>query len=231
MCKYSMISFLTITYQRKHLLEEAIYSFLNQKNLNESDEMVIINDNKNVEYILNHPNIKIVNLKERFASIESKYHYGYTECKNDYIYRLEDDDLLARNALNLSKETIKENPVYEIYRSSTHYYFVDNKFKGISGNYNTGVIYTQKYLKKLVCNDMTYLEDMRTFGNYKAKVFTSFKNSTMIYRWGMNTYHISGMGNRTNKEIYDWAEKLCIKENGIINLNPHFDHDYYKMIE
>ena len=78
---------------------------------------------------------------------------------------------------------------------------------------------------------MTYLEDMRTFGNYKAKVFTSFKNPTMIYRWGMNTYHISGMGNRTNKEIYDWAEKLCIKENGIINLNPHFDHDYYKMIE
>ena len=51
-----MISVLTLTYKRPILLEEAIQSFLEQ---NRADcEMVIINDNPEVDYVFNHPNVK-----------------------------------------------------------------------------------------------------------------------------------------------------------------------------
>ena len=65
-----MISVLTLTYKRHHLLEEAIQSFLSQEL--EGCEMVIINDNKDVDYIYEHPNVRVINHKERFPSISSK---------------------------------------------------------------------------------------------------------------------------------------------------------------
>ena len=43
-----MISVLTLTYKRHHLLEEAIQSFLAQENPPEC-EMVVINDNAEVD--------------------------------------------------------------------------------------------------------------------------------------------------------------------------------------
>ena len=54
-----MISVLTLTYGRKTLLEEAIQSFINQND--DQSEMVIINDEQNVHYNINHPNVNIIN--------------------------------------------------------------------------------------------------------------------------------------------------------------------------
>ena len=65
--EFNMISVLTLTYQRHHILEEAIESFLRQDFSGES-EMVIINDSPIVEYVFEHPKIRIINLKERFPS-------------------------------------------------------------------------------------------------------------------------------------------------------------------
>ncbi len=88
-----MISVLTLTYKRHHILEEAIESFLRQ-DINYPKEMVIINDNKDAEYIFDHPDVRIINLKDRFTSISEKLKWGFNQCKYDYIYRLDDDDLI-----------------------------------------------------------------------------------------------------------------------------------------
>ena len=69
-----MISVLTLTYQRHHLLEEAIYSFLSQ-DYKEECEMVVLNDSPDVEYVFDHPNIKIINHPTRFSSIGKKLEY------------------------------------------------------------------------------------------------------------------------------------------------------------
>lgn len=226
-----MISVLTLTYKRKHLLEEAIFSFINQKKLNESDEMIIINDNKDVEYIFEHPNIKIINLKKRFSSVELKFEYGYKQCNNDYIYRLDDDDLLLWNALDIVKYNIRENEGYDVYRNESHYYFLDNKFINISKNVNTGLVYKKKYLDRIIYEDKGNGEDYRITYNHNAKIFTSTKNLTMIFRWGMNTYHISGMGNKNNEKILNWTDSICKNEYGKIILNPHFKYNYYNLID
>jgi len=53
-----------------------------------------------------------------------------------------------------------------------------------------------------------------------------------LYRWGMNTFHISGMGQQTNEVILAHADKvLDSNTKGTLNLNPHFDNDYYTDIK
>jgi hypothetical protein len=226
-----MMSVLTLTYKRKQLLEEAIYSFLNQNNLESSDEMVIINDNKDVEYHFNHSNIKIINLKERFESISSKIEWGYKQCKCDYIYRLDDDDLLAPWAIENTKKDILNNPNYDIYRSEKVYYFVNNILQGTNGSVNNGNIYTKKYLDRIKFTDQSVGEDVYiTFENY-GKIYESKLKPTMIYRWGMGTYHISAINKKNNKELYDYIDSRYFHENGKLILNPHFKNDYYKIIE
>lgn len=234
-----MISVLTLTYQRHHLLEEAMESFIRQDFTGES-EMVIINDSPLVEYEFEHPKIRIINLKERFPSIGHKLKFGFNQCKYDYIYRLDDDDLLAPWALTHTCEDIISHPGYEIYRSSGHYYFEHNKFRGISGSVNNGNVYTKKYLSRIEIPETSVGEDYKMTFDFSAKIYESpHEQKTMIYRWGMSTYHLSGMGNVSNEAKNEWADRIVESvakerntgiEEGILVLRPNFQEDYYQQI-
>ena len=224
------ISVLTLTYKRYHILEEAIQSFLIQDYSGES-EMVIINDAPDVEYVYNHPRIRIINCKKRFSSIAAKLEYGYKLCNYEFIYRLDDDDLLSPWALNLTREYILNNPDYEVYRSDKHYSFVNNKFNSENGNVNNGNTYTKKYLDRIEFPNISFSEDvMITFGNNSKVVSVPSERHTMIYRWGSDTYHISGLGNIKNDEAFKKIDQIVLEEMGIIRLNPHFNYDYYSQL-
>jgi hypothetical protein len=224
-----MISVLTLTYKRHHLLEEAIQSFLSQNNLKDC-EMVIINDNPDVEYVFDHPMVKIINYKNRFSSISEKLKWGYRQCKYDYIYRLDDDDLLAPWALKNVQIDIEVNPGYDVYRSEGMYFFVNNKFEKESSNINNGNVYTKEYLNRIEWPDKSGNEDADITFNHNAKIYESKLKHTMIYRWGMNTFHISGMGIQSNETILNQADKVLDNTKGEIALKPHFDNNYYEQI-
>ena len=222
-----MISILTLTYGRKTLLEEAIYSFLQQDY--ENSEMVIINDEQNVHYNINHPNIRIINVTQRFESIGKKLEYGFNQCKYDHVYRLDDDDLLGPNALSIVKNYIQNNPDYDIYRSKIHYFFENNVYKKTGGSVNNGNIYSKNYIQKIKIPNKNFGEDSDITFNAIAKIF-QFDEPTMIYRWGMNTYHLSGMGDISNPQHYHWTDKLVEKNQGNIDLLPKFNDNYYKQL-
>lgn len=223
-----MISVLTLTYGRKKLLEEVIFSFLRQNS--DSSEMVIINDEACVFYKYDHPNIKIINLDKRFSSISKKLEWGFGHCKYDYIYRLDDDDLLAPDALKFVENQILQNPGYDVYRNQNHYFFQDNKFIGLKGNVNTGNVYTKNYLSRVNFKDKNFGEDVDITFGFGAKIHDSTKNPTMIYRWGMKTYHVSGMGDIGNEKTEKWVDRLIDNNKGEIILLPNFESDYYKML-
>lgn len=225
-----MISVLVLTYKRPHLLEEAVESFLRQEATVEC-EMVVINDNPEVDYVYNHNKVRIINHKERFSSISAKIEWGYKQCKHDYIYRLDDDDLLAPWALENVSLDIIEHPGYEIYRSSGFYFFVNNEFQEMNGNVNNGNVYTKDYFDRITFPDKSGNEDVDiTFGN-NAKIYESKLKNTMLYRWGMNTLHISGMGLQSNEVILAQADRVLDGRKGTINLIPNFKHNYYEQID
>ena len=223
-----MISVLTITYKRPHLLEEAMKSFLQQGVV--GAEMVIVNDNIEVDYVYDHPSIRIFNLKERFPSIAAKLEWGYKQCQNHYVYRLDDDDLLAPWALENVKQDILNNPGHEIYRSRGMYFFVNNEFQKEDSNINNGNVYSKSYLDRIKFPDKSGDEDADITFMHKANIYQSKLKHSMIYRWGMGTLHISGMGIQPNEVILARADEVLKEELGVIQLNPHFDNDYYSQL-
>lgn len=226
-----MISILTLTYKRHQFLEEAIHSYLVQQ-CDFPSEMVVINDNKDVEYVLDHPNVRIVNHKERFPSISAKLKWGMQQCKYDNIYRLDDDDLLAKDGLQKSCKYIIDNPGYDIYRSSGFYFFVNNEFHRWTSNINNGNIYTKQYIDRIEFPETSIGEDADiTFHKGGTWWEPKYKDATMIYRWGMGTLHISGMGVNSNSAILDYADEVLDNTKGVITLQPHFKHDYYGQID
>jgi glycosyltransferase involved in cell wall biosynthesis len=225
-----MISILTLTYKRPHLLEEAIESFLAQENPPES-EMVIINDNAEVDYIFDHPRVRIINHKERFPSISAKLQWGYQQCKGEYIYRLDDDDLLAPWALHNTQTDIDNNPGYDVYRSKGMYFFVNNIFERENSNINNGNVYTKEYLDRIEWPDTSIGEDADITFHKNGKIYESKLKHTMIYRWGMGTLHISGMGHQPNEVILAQADKVLDNRIGTIELTPKFLNDYYGQIK
>lgn len=225
-----MISVVTITYQRHHLLEEAIQSFLEQDYTGPS-EMVIVNDSPDVRYVINHPKIRIYNLDTRFDSITTKLKWGCEKAEGEFIYRLDDDDLLAPWALSSVADDIEKHPGHDIYRSSNQYFFVDNKFQKISSNINNGNVYSKAYLNRIKWPNKESGEDHNITFGHNGKIYESRKAPTMLYRWGMNTFHVSGKGKRPNDHILkDRDLHIKHKETGVITLSPEFLTDYYKQL-
>ena len=225
-----MISVLTLTYKRHHLLEEAIQSFLSQE-LPPECEMVIINDNPDVDYIYIHDRVRIINHKERFPSVSAKIEWGFQQCKYDYIYRLDDDDLLVPWSLNNVRMDIQNNPNHDVYRSKGMYFFVNNNFEGGNSNINNGNVYTKAYLERIKWPNTSSGEDADITFHNGAKVYESKLKNTMCYRWGMGTFHISGMGQQPNQVILDQADKVLDDTTGVIELHPQFLSNYYEQIK
>ena len=209
-----MLTVLTLTYQRHHLLEEALQSFLLQDI--RDCEMIILNDSPDVEYVFNHPKVRIINLKERFKTIGEKLEYGLL-LGGEHIYRLDDDDLLAKGALSKTKRAIKEFPSFDIYHPESAYYLNSNVFQGMMNNINTGNTYSKKFIKRVGVPKISVSEDLELTFKSGGEIYIT-PNPTMIYRWGMGTYHISATGVNEIK-----------KETGKIYLNPHFKNNYYEI--
>lgn len=224
-----------------HLLEEAVESFLRQDFAGES-ELVIVNDSDKVEYVFSHPRVKIYNVKNRFASIWEKLKFGIEQATYNHVYRLDDDDLLTPWALTNAYEDITLNPNHEIYRSNGHYFFADNVFRDVVDNVNTGNIYTKAYIERITqgMKDVHQGEDAIMTFHFNANIFKSVrKEKTMIYRWGMGTYHISGLGNVSSEEVQKRTDAIVEKisktknksiETGVLTLNPHFKNEYYTQL-
>jgi len=226
------ISILTLTYQRSWLLEEAIHSYLLQyERFKESSEMVIINDSPDVKYVFEHPNIKIINLDERFSSVGKKLEWGFTQCRYDWIYRLDDDDLLSPHALEINEMYRTLYPNKDILRDQKHYFFSHNQYQGLGDSINNGNCYKWNYLKKVgkIIDKSIGEDNWLTFHNNADIHIGDLGRYTMIYRWGMGVYHISGMGDKPNEEIYEITDRTNT-ESGVIKLNPHFREDYWSLL-
>ena len=224
-----MISVATLTYRRHQFLEEAIHSFLMQDFDCES-EMVVVNDCPDVTYEIDNDRIRIINLDKRFSSIGKKLEYGMKQCKFDYVYRLDDDDLLTPWGLSLSAKYIFENPNYDIYRCSSHYLYTNNIYEGIGGSVNNGNCYTKEYINRIEFPDKSIGEDSDITFGCDSKIFTIRTDKpSMIYRWGMGTTHISGIGNFDSEYVYSIVDSRST-EKGHIILRPHFNADYYSQL-
>jgi glycosyltransferase involved in cell wall biosynthesis len=96
--------------KRKHLLEEAIESFLRQDYPNK--ELILVNDAPGQVLVCDKPGVRIFNLSERFKTLGEKYNWAINACDGELICSFEDDDISLPHRLSFSAEQIEDYDYY-----------------------------------------------------------------------------------------------------------------------
>ena len=103
-----MISCICPTYNRlpyhRHLIEEAIESFLRQTYPNK--ELIVVNDCPGQELVCEAPGVRVVNVPERFANLGDKRNAGHQLAQGELFCPWDDDDISLPWRLSLSVELL-----------------------------------------------------------------------------------------------------------------------------
>ena len=241
--EYPFISCKMITYGRVDLLEESLYSFLNQDYPGRK-ELVIVNDYPMQKLEYDHPEVRIFNLDETFSTIGNKENFAVEQCQADIIAVWDDDDVALPNHLSNIAKWFKPNT--NILHWKRGIYYNEPDITAITWLGNSGIVYTKKAWEAIGRHpienagyDMTLIERLHRLG-YEGVVFAEPEDPSWFYMWGGRGYHMSGQGHDTGKgpnvvqrhSAYIEMERMLGKiPTGTIKLNPHWKHNYAKMLE
>lgn len=227
------------TYGRpRHVLENSIQCFLDQ-DYPGIKELVILNDCDEQEFIFDHPEVKIFNVKTRIKPIGAKFNSTIDLCTYDIIAMWEDDDVFLKHRLTYSVQRMKNGVFHTgdafwesapkiIQKTSnlfhsTHMY--TRQVYELAGKYDTD--------KDLCSLDVTFVERLRQKLGFYSQT-TEDKDIFYIYIWGgSDSYHSSGYGgNVTNvSDLNEIMVKSKISSNkveiGDIYLEPKLRYNYY----
>lgn len=85
------VSCICPTFGRSDFLQEAVYHFLSQSYPNK--ELIVINDNPNIQYVIPYKNVIVVNTNSIFPTLGEKRNYGIAMATGKYIVPWDDDDI------------------------------------------------------------------------------------------------------------------------------------------
>ena len=241
---YPFISAKCITYGRVDMLEESIYSFINQDYPGKK-ELIIVNDYPLQKLEYNHPEIKIYNLDETFATIGEKENYAMSKCLADIICQWDDDDIAMPNHLMNVAKYFKEDS--DLLHWEKGVFFNEPNISAITGLGNSGIVYSRKIWELIGGHplenagyDMTFVIKIKNFSKNIVLASPPDDEVSWFYMWGGRGYHMSGQGtdddNRPNviKRHSKYVEHLREKNlipTGIVKLNPSWKKDYLQLLK
>ena len=238
------ISCKCITYGRVDLLEEALYSFLNQEYYGDY-ELVIVNDYPLQKLHFDHPRVKIFNLDNTFDTIGEKENFAVSQCQYDIVAVWDDDDIAMSNHLsNIDKYFVDDSDLLHWQKGIL---FDSGEITAITSLGNSGIVYSKKIWKQLGGHpkenagyDMSFV--ISILNNSKNIVFASPPDDEVswFYYWANRSYHMSGLGadtpDRPNviQRHSEHIENLRLQGSiptGDIYLNPRWKQDYYQKLK
>lgn len=95
------VSCFCLTYGRPRLLEEAVYSFL-QQDYTGPKEMIVLNDYPDQVLTFDHPEVQVINLPKRFRSLGEKLNAAVALASHDLLFVWDDDDIYLPHRLSFS---------------------------------------------------------------------------------------------------------------------------------
>ena len=218
------------TYGRENLLPEAVQCFLDQDYAGEK-HLVILNDQPNIKYKFNHPEVTVINSDTRYKTIGEKRNGCSLAVDCDVILPWDDDDLHMAWRISLTVERMKNK-----------HYWKPNKMWHLGKDvpkYRTPILANapsmagfskEIFLKAGKYNWMQAGED----GNLQEKIFrlgykdvghVTDEEVFYIYRTAeFNSFHLS-------VTKYEDIDKLVSKEVKEIEIIPHLKKDYLKFVK
>ena len=232
------VSCYTSTYGRIHCLEELIHGFLNQ-DYKGKKELVILNDYADQELIFNHPEVVIINSKERITPLGKKFNKNIEYCSHDVLVCMEDDDHYLPHHISYAVSHMQNGIFHagiawcksqpdKLHRSGNYFHathvFTRELFNLVGG-----------YPEIDVCTVDTGIMSKfnKAVGSYTQH--PKPEDYSYIYVWGNNSYHGSGWGTNINNLSELAASSVTQQKHqgkiptGKVILNPHWNHDYLAM--
>lgn len=226
----SSVSCLCLTYGRPHMLEEAIESFLRQ-DWNGKKELIVVNDYIHQEIIYSHPEVKIINLRERIKTLGEKRAYSVQQAQYDNLLPWDDDDICLPWRISETMKTLEQNQYYKCPHAWTMNNNIIEKQPGYN-LYHAASAYTRWLYDKAggykALNggeDADLEKRFQKVGNHEAEYWPHtilpWERLYYIYKWIHGSFHTTGCSNLNNIRVTTTKGKFIIK--------PQWHNDYVKL--
>jgi glycosyltransferase involved in cell wall biosynthesis len=249
------VSCICPTWNRPNWLEECIQSFLIQDYRGDK-ELIVLNDNPEQELLYDHPDVKVINVKEKYKSLGQKYNDMFFKmASGDVITPWEDDDIFLPHKISHGLRMMDKFGA-DYYKLGRAYYWNDGKITydhkthdGISNNlFWCAAFYTIDVLKRMGgCSSIANAAADQSIENFvqayavknipggpvlpRYKIDDSKNASDVyyIYRWGGIGTHISGIPESPENMAKFQELNAANMRRGVINLRPHWKTDYVEL--
>jgi glycosyltransferase involved in cell wall biosynthesis len=239
------ISCKCVTYGRVDLLEEALYSFINQE-YDGPKELVIVNDYPKQKLYFDYPDVKIINLDSTFDYIGDKDNFAVSQCSHDIVAVWDDDDIALPNHLqNINKFFVEGSELLHWQKAVLLDF---KKITALTSTGNSGIVFSKKifnelggYPKENAGHDMTFVLKIKYRPNAKVVLASPPDNEiSWFYCWGGRSYHMSGLGadtpDRPNviQRHAEHIESLRLQNlipTGDIYLQPKWKQNYKELLQ
>jgi glycosyltransferase involved in cell wall biosynthesis len=236
------VSCICPTYGRVELLEEAIYAFL-QQDYPGPKELIVLNDYPEQTLVCEHPEVRVVNVAQRYASVGEKYQAAVALASHDLIFVWHDDDIYLPHRLSFAVAHFSQRRGF--FKASHAWFWNNGQLSGPEKNtFHGGACFTrqlfaeaQGYPLVSTAYDLTFeaaCEEQRA-GVTKGHA-TAPEDLYYIYRWaGTGSYHLSiaGQNGQADASVVTYVRERVERGqigSGPITLNPHWKADYVAMV-
>lgn len=230
-----LVSCICPTYNRlpkdRHLIEEAIESFLRQDYPNK--ELIVLNDAPGQELVCTAPGVRVVNVAQRFASLGEKRNAGLALARGELIAPWDDDDISLPTRLSWSVEQLGDAAYYNPQRS---WYMEEGELKARAGHgvghnlclFRRSAIdavggYPAITLGEDVAVDSALAERFGRLGERQGDdAGLGRQDWYYIYRWGVSPVHLSGS---PDPDYWQAVGDRAVQA-GRYELKPHWRMEY-----
>lgn len=246
MTGHPAVSCICLTYGRPELLEEAIYSFL-QQDYPGTKELLVLNDYEDQFLTFDHPEVQAINIAKRFRTVGEKMNVAVALAAHDLLFVWDDDDIYLPHRLTFSMAKFDRKKGF--FKPDKAWIWNDGKLSGPTKNiFHVGSCWSRKLfdgVRGYVANGTGY--DLV----FEQRLAQQFPGSTepydiepeeiyYLYRWaGTGSYHLSGFGGLKSGENVGHNEaEFFVRERanrgavprGRVPLEPHWNSDYRRLV-
>jgi hypothetical protein len=244
--RHPPVSCLCLTYARPALLEEAIYSFLQQEYAGPK-ELLVLNDYERQQLELDHAEVRVVNLPKRLRTVGEKMNMAVALAAHDLLFVWDDDDVYLPHRLAFSVERFTMEQGF--FKPDKGWVWNGGALHGPTHNlFHAGSCWTRAlfdavggYVADGTGYDLVFEQRLeQTFPGATTPYAIAPEDIYYIYRWGgTGSYHMSGFGaysagaNVGHQEVEVYVRRGAETGDiplGRIALTPRWRSDYGRLV-
>lgn len=240
------VSCICPTYGRPEVLEEAIYSFLQQDYAGRK-ELIVLNDYPDQSLTFDHPEVQVINVTKRFRSVGEKRNVAVALSSHDLLFVWDDDDIYLPNRLDFSVSRFE--PGKGFFKPDKAWYWNNGKLSGPTKNrFHSGSCCSRDlfdavrgYVAEGTLHDLIFERSLeQQFPGSTVPYDIRPEEIYYIYRWsGTGSYHLSGFGdqaagqNTDHRKVEEFVNRRASHGQirlGTVPLQPHWKSNYQQLV-